>query len=270
MPITTVDGVIAGFRPPVPITKVATPTLVAGRPHSLLYLAGAPSAAATATGSVGVNGAALTSLVGQIDFINPPTGSNSYLAKFSGQATIAGNLLLCDRLWHAGVQHATSNATGTFSSAAFPARDQNGLTDGVGILLGVEILLATGSGTPTIQVEYTNPSGTANRIGFNTYATVASSAQGAFYPIGWQLGDNGVKSVQSIRLSATWTQGELRLVAYRILAQIELSGAFVPGAIDALTGGFPRLYDNTVPFLIFIPSTTTASNINGQVIYAQG
>lgn len=268
--ITDVDGVIAGFRPPIPITKAATPTLVAGRPHSLLYLAGAPSAASIATGSIGVNGTALTSLPGQIGFDNPTGSSFTYLARFDGQATIAGNLLLCDRLWHAGVQHITNTNTGTFSSVTFPSRDSSGSGDGDGILLGVEVLLATGAGTPTIQVEYTNPSGTANRIGTNTYATVASSVQGAFYPIGRQVGDNGVKSVQSIRLSATWTQGALLLVAYRILAVLPLSAPFVGNTIDALTGGLPRLHNNTVPFLIFIPSTTTASNINGQVIYTQG
>ena len=45
MPITTLDGVIAGMRPPATIVKAATPTMAAGRPHSLFYLAGMPGAA---------------------------------------------------------------------------------------------------------------------------------------------------------------------------------------------------------------------------------
>jgi hypothetical protein len=32
----------------------------------------------------------------------------------------------------------------------------------------------------------------------------------------------------------------------------------------------PRLYDNTVPFLVFLPSTTTAPTISGQLIVTQG
>ncbi len=54
------------------------------------------------------------------------------------------------------------------------------------------------------------------------------------------------------------------------MARIELSTALVPMAVDALTGGFVRMYNDTVPFVIFIPNTTTTSNINGQVIWTQG
>jgi hypothetical protein len=57
---------------------------------------------------------------------------------------------------------------------------------------------------------------------------------------------------------------------YRVLATLELTGAFVPNAVDAITGGFPQLYNGSVPFLIFIPSTTTTSNISGSVTYTQG
>ena len=58
--------------------------------------------------------------------------------------------------------------------------------------------------------------------------------------------------------------------AYRVLARLDLTSALNPGVLDAVTGGMPQLYNNTVPFLIFIPSTTTASNISGNLIYAQG
>jgi len=272
MPITTVDEVIAGQLPTTYFTKVATPTLVAGRPHSLFYLAGNPGANnLTTTGTVSTTGTAITSITGQIPFSNPPTGQFTYLSRFGANATIGGTLLLCDRLWHGGISdNLTVTTTGTVSSVAFPPRDVNGSSNGVGVLLGVEVYIATGAGTPSIQVEYTNSSGTANRYGVNTVATVASSARGAFHPISLQAGDVGVRSVQSVKLSATWTQGDIRLVAYRVLASVDLLAPFLPNSIDALTGGFPRLYDNTTPFLIFIPSTTTASVIGGTLNYATG
>lgn len=59
-------------------------------------------------------------------------------------------------------------------------------------------------------------------------------------------------------------------MAYRELARLELTAANVPAAIDAVTSGFPRLFNDTVPFLIFVPSTTTASNISGQMVITQG
>jgi hypothetical protein len=51
---------------------------------------------------------------------------------------------------------------------------------------------------------------------------------------------------------------------------LELTAPNVPNAIDALTAGFANLFDNSVPFLVFIPNTTTTSNISGQVIWSQG
>jgi len=140
----------------------------------------------------------------------------------------------------------------------------------VGVILGVEISGATGAGTPTITVAYTNSANTASRSGVNSVATVASSAVGTFYPIGLQAGDVGVRSVQTLTLSATWTSGTMHLVAYRVLATLELPAAGVPNAVDALTSGMPRLYDTSVPFLIFIPQTTTTTLLSGSVVYTQG
>ena len=101
-------------------------------------------------------------------------------------------------------------------------------------------------------------------------ATVASSAVGTFYPISLAAGDTGVRSVQTLTLSATWTSGTMHLVAYRVVAILPLSAAGVPNGLDAFTSGMPRLYDNTVLFPIFIPQTTTTTQISGGVICTQG
>jgi hypothetical protein len=71
-------------------------------------------------------------------------------------------------------------------------------------------------------------------------------------------------------LSATWTSGTIHVVLYRVIARLEVTAANTPNAIDALTSGFVRLYDNSVPFIVFIPSTTTTSYISWQLIYTQG
>lgn len=337
MAITTLDGAIAGMQYPKDFSKAVTGTLVAGRLHSLFYLAGRPGPAAAPT--PGIKGARLTSYAGQIPFANPLSG-NSYLARLQGQATIAGSLLLCDRLWHnsglnvtttPGAQiignpvvsssvanptvitctgnvpfangdvvkivghtgstpaidgeYTISNVSGaTFTipvnvsvggsggsvGIPLPARDANGTTVGKEVYLGVEVSANVGSGTPTLTVIYTNTDGVAGRSGTNILATAASPIAGAFYDIRLQGGDVGVQLIQSLALSATWTSGTIHLVAYRILARLELTAANIPNAIDALTSGFPRIYDNTVPFLLFLPSTTTSSNISGHMIVSQG
>jgi len=266
MAITTLDGALAGMKPPSYFSKAVTGTMVAGRPFSPFYLAGVPGGAAAPT--PGLSGAALTSYAGQIPI--PAASNNTHLARFSGVSSAqAGMLLLCDRLWHNSGFTITSTGAQTVNSVAWPARDANGSTNGVGVLLGVEISGATGAGTPTITVSYTDQDNNAGATGTNTVATVATSAAGTFYPIGLATGDTGVRSVQTLTLSATWTSGTMHLVAYRVLATLELGAAGLPNAIDALTSGMPRLYDTSVPFLIFIPTTTT-TQLSGSVVYTQG
>jgi hypothetical protein len=267
MAITTLDGAIAGFQPPRSFYKAITPTMVAGRPQSLWGLAGNPGAGAF-NGTL--DGTTLVAPVnGQLPFTDPVSG-NSYLARFIAQATVAGTFILCDRLWHNGGFTITSTSAQSITSPTWPARDAAGATNGDGVLLGMEISAATGSGSPTITASYTNQAGTASRSATNVIATAASSAAGAFYPIGLQAGDTGVRSVQSITLSATWTSGTMNLVAYREIARVESILAQTANAIDILTSGMPRIYDDSVLFLIFIPTTTTASVIQGQYAVTQG
>lgn len=267
MAITTLDGALAGMKPASFYSKAVSGTLVAARPFTPFYTAGVPGAATAP--SPGLAGAALTTYAGQIPV--PAASNNTYLARFSGVSSAqAGVLLLCDRLWHNSGFTITSTGAQTINSVAWPARDMNGSTNGVGVILGVEVSGATGAGTPTITVSYTNDANTSGRTGTNSVATVASSAVGSFYPIGLQAGDTGVRSVQTLTLSATWTSGTMHLVAYRVLASLELGAAGLPNAIDALTSGMPRCYDNTVPFLVYIPQTTTTTQLTGTAVFTQG
>ncbi len=222
------------------------------------------------TGTPGITGVNLTTFSGQIPFTNPVSG-NTYLARFQGQATVAGTLLLCDRLWHNSGISPTKITEQLFnSSAQILARDSNGEIAGVGVYAGVEVSGTLGAGTPTLTLKYTNQSGVADKTATNVVAVVASSIAGTFYPIGLADGDTGIQKAQSITLSATATSGTMRVILYRILARLELTASNIPNAIDALTSGFTRLYNNSVPFLIFIPGATTTSNITGHVIWTQG
>lgn len=267
MPITTLDGAVAGARPPIQFVKGPTGTMVAGRPHSLFQAAGTPGAAAASV--AGVNGEALTGYPGQLPFLNPVSGE-TYLSKLTASATVAGLLLLCDRLWHNSGLSVTATTSQPIVTPAFPSRDADGFAAGSQVQLGLEVTGTLGAGTPTITVGYTNSTGVAGRSGVNIDPVVAASIAGSFYRIGLQAGDVGVRSVESLQLSATMTSGSVSLVAYRVLAAIPLPGALVPSSIDALTGNFPKLYNNSVPFLVFVPAAATTSIITGELGYAQG
>lgn len=276
MAITTLDGAIAGFRPPMQFSKSVTATLVAGRPASLWSLGGNPGAGGFDTTLNGVTLSSTSALVsGQIPHYDPVSG-NAYLARLQASATQAGTLLLLDRIWHNGGYTITITTAQNSTTPTWPSRcptsgtDDTPSTNGHAVLLALEVSAATSTGTPTITISYTNQAGTAGRTATNIIATLASSAIGATYFIGLQAGDTGVRSVQSLTLSATWTSGTINLVAYRMLASLELPGAFIPAAQDLITGGMPRIYNGTVPWLVFVPNTTTASTIQGIYMETQG
>ena len=270
MAITTIDGAIAGFQAPRFFTKALSGTLVAGRPYSYWGTAGAPGAGSY---DATLNGANLSStsaqVAGQIYHADPGSG-NAYLARLAAQSNQAGMLLLCDRLWSNGGYTITSTSAQNSTTPTFPARDANGATSGAGVYIGLEVSAATGAGTPTLTMAYTNSGGTASRSTTNVDATVATSAAGTFYRLGLQAGDVGVQSVQSLTLSATWTSGTINLVAYRIIAALELCSDQTSGAIDLLTSGMPQIYNGTVPFLIFVPSATTTNSLWGTYTETQG
>lgn len=268
MAITTLDGAIAGMQWPRFFAKAVTPTLVTGRQWSLWGLGGNPGAGSFDNT---LNGVTLSStsaqVTGQIPFTDPVSGS-TYLARLSASATQAGTLILADRIWHNGGYTITSTSAQNSTTPTWPSRDANGSTNGDGILLAVEISSAAGAATPTITVTYTNSGGTGSRTA--TAAGASGAAAGSFFTLGLQAGDIGVRSVQSLALNTSWLSGTMNLVAYRPLASVELSAAFIPAAIDSLTSGFPKLYNGSVPFFIFVPNTTTATNVSGSVVWTQG
>lgn len=267
MAITTLDGIISGAKYPRRFLKALGGTMVAARPISYWGVGGNPG---PGSWDSTLNGVSLTApIAGQIPFDNPVSG-NTYLARLQAQATIAGQLLLCDRLWHNGGITITSTSPQAIASPAWPSRDANGLTAGTGVFIGVEVSAGAGAGTPTLTLDYTNSDGVAGRTGTNVIPTAASPNANTFYEIGVQAGDVGVRSVQNFTLSASWSSGTINLVAYRVLAAMELQLAQTSNAIDAITGGFPRLFDGTVPFFLFVPSTTTTTGISGTLNFAQG
>ena len=266
MAITTLDGAIAGQRPPDNFLKNGVATVV-GRLYSPFYVAGLPGAAVAP--SPGVAGAALTSYSGQLPFTNPGAG-NTHLMRFVGDCNVAGSLLLCDRLWHNSGLSATLTTAQTVNSVAWPARDRDGSTNGVGVQVGFEVSTVMGAGTPTFTMNYTNAAGTAGRS-ITTGTQAGTMAVGSFIPIPLAAGDTGVRSIQAgWQLSASMTSGAYHLVAYRVLARVPVVAGGISGAVDFLTGGAVRMYNDTVPFLLWSPATTTAPIIHGSFQVTQG
>lgn len=252
MAINSVSGAVAGQLAPVFFQK-ATNFGSSVVPCSSMYLGSIPAAGSAPT--PGIAGVALTSYAGQLGWTNPSGASLSYVSRLDcvGHSTPI-NLYLVDRLWHNSGIDVTSTGAQTINSATWPARDRNGSTNGDGVMIGVEVSTNMGAGTPTFTMVYTNSAGTGSQS-ITTSAMATTMQKSSFIPIPLVAGDIGVRSIQTWTQSATMTSGVYHLVAYRILAQVE-SIYYNPVSIDALSGGFTRCYDNTVPFLISYSGAT--------------
>ncbi len=275
MAIATLDAAGAGTRPPVPWQKATAQTAVAGRPLSLWGVAGNPGAGAW---NATLNGVTVSGpIAGALQRDNPASGAAYVFSQEAGCIGQNGMLYLCDRLWHNGGYTVTSTAAQNSTTPTWPSRCPTSFTDdtpattGRGVLLGLEVETAVGAGTPTLTVSYTNEAGTAGRTATNVQPVVASSAAQSFYQIGLQAGDAGVRSVQSLTLSATMTSGgPIHLVAYRILQAMTCIADGSPTSKDWFTGGGPRVYDGAALFFIFVPRTTTAPQLGGLYVETHG
>jgi hypothetical protein len=193
------------------------------------------------------------------------------LSQFWGVSSAnGGSIILADRLWHNSGIVVTTTTAQTINSVAWPARDKNGATLGEGVYIGLEVSTATGAGASVISISYTNSAGTAGRTGTAIPLYAATSVAGSFYIFGLQAGDTGVRSVQTYTSTVSMTSGVVHLVAFRYLSVLPLVAAAVPSISDAVTGGLPREYDTTVPFLLYQPQATTTTQLTGGVIHTQG
>lgn len=265
MAIIDQNGILAGALPPYSLNKNG-PATVVGRFMSLFYSAGMPGAAVAPT--PGISGAALTTYAGQIPFTNPASGETR-LTLAACAANVAGTLFIFDRLWHNSGISATLTTAQTINSVAWPARDRNGSTNGDGIQMALEVSGVMGAGTPTCTLSYTDSAGNAGNTSVSPALPSAMTA-GSMILLPLAAGDVGVRSVQTLQWSATMISGTIHLVAVRQLAMIPVLAGGLMGALNALQMGFPKLYDNTVPFLVWLPATTTAPTIFGMIGESQG
>jgi len=271
MAITTLDGAIAGFQAPRPIIKTGITMSAVGamRGYTPWYAAGNPGAS-TAT-AIGINGEAVTpalgSTGGRIPRANPGTG-NAHLGRLAISASTAGTLWLIDRVWQNSGLVTTSTTAQAITPATLPARDAGGATSGASIMAAVEWSATGGAGTPTVTLTYTDQDGNTGATG--TLTGVASPPVGTFEIFKLADGDTGIRAPTSFIQSATRTSGTMHLVLFRVLAQVEVTAANIGNAVDALTSGLPRIYDDSVLQLVWFPSATTAVNLFGQYIETQG
>jgi hypothetical protein len=268
--ISTLDQLVAGLLAPVDVLKTTSTGEAVGELWSPFYTAGWPGAAAAP--SPGVNGAALTTYAGQLDFPAAVAGQSTYLAGADAcQAGSVGEVWICDRLWHNSGLTVTTTGAQAITTPIFPARDSSGSTAGIGLRLGIEVTTATtNAGAVTnMTASYTDEAGnTGNTATVTSFP--ATAVAGHFSVFNLAAGDRGFRALASATLGTSLVTGAVSLVAFRVLAKIPVPTANIATRLDAIQLGMPRLWDNTVPFLLYRLTGTSIGTVDATLTYAQG
>lgn len=187
-----------------------------------------------------------------------PDSAKNYLGRVvffnSGSFGIG---VINDRLWHNGGFTITSTGSQTVNSPTWPARDQSGSSDGLGVQVALTVSSAVGAASPNVTLTYTNSDGVGSRTSVIAGASSAGNNSMWLFPL--QEDDKGVRSIQSLQLSASWVSGTINLCAFRRLAQVEVSSGGYANELDLIGGGMPQLYNGTVPFLMFESSSSNST-----------
>lgn len=182
-----------------------------------------------------------------------------------------GNVCVVDRLLDYYIDTLTSTSAQSMTNTL--TLPEPYLSNPTGVMMFLEVTANIGAGTPNITITYTNQAGTGGQVAtVNTMLTapvlgrVVAPVTGFFIPLA--SGDTGVKSVQSIQLSATWTSGTACLVLCKPMCYIpQATTAYVERDLVLQTPKMPALRDNSaLQFLVSCNVTTAATNfIAGEV-----
>lgn len=267
MAFTSYDSIIAalaaGNNEEASFYKNSIST-TAGRWYSLWKSGGYPSAAATpATGSGEVPTA---STAGALRFTNPSGSNVKCGVRFGGGGPTAGMLMVYDRLVQTSGLSGTSTSAQTVNTTALTRH-----TDGLGVLCAIEVYSALGSTSVTATITYTDQDGNTGNTG--TITIPASALAGEFIiPMTFASGDKGVKSVQSVQLSAsTGTVGDFGITLYYPIAMIPYNANdYVERDLVLQLASLPRLTSNTCLALAAFATTTSLGNQFGVFSMAEG
>ena len=186
-------------------------------------------------------------------------------------------LMLVDLLGFYNITTVTTTGAQTLNNTVTLPR----YTDGAGVQAFVTPSTVMGAATPTITLNYTNSAGVAGRatpatlpIG-NTAAAVTSivysgtgsGKYGPFIPLA--AGDAGIRSVQSINLSASYLSGVLNLVLCKPLLTLPITTLGVTAERDLVNqfSSMPKVYDGAcLNFLMLAGAATpVASPLSGHL-----
>lgn len=263
--ITTWDGVLnarANGKANDFLGYKASQTTVAASWSSFFRSGGVPSAGAYTNipGGAAHNRAS----AGAFPLINPTSPDKKYLLVPGGNHITGTNIvMLIDLLVAAGNINANLTGAQTVNTVALTR-----YTDGLGVMMILEVTTALGATASNITIAYTDESGNASTtaaIAMTTSCIVyrlQPVAGGAMIPLA--NGDFGVRSVQTVTFSAAMLAGVVAILLYKPLWLFPTLGAtyWVEPSTPQMLSGFTELVTEAggnVGCLTFVVLASTTS-----------
>lgn len=249
----------------VPRVAGATATApVAGRGCSLWTYDGMPASGAVPTTAAIPD----RTTTGAIPFTAPGGGRDKHLISASVTPLTAGVYLLYDRLMHRGGLDATVTIAQTVQGAHPGTPQITRSTGGEGNIAWYEIYTsALGTTGTTLTMNYTDQDGNSASSTINIGATGFREVTRA-QRIPLAAGDTGIRSIQSVQLSAsTGTGANFGITLAQPLAWIPVGVGGTMGWRDYTTGlpGIPTIHPDACLALMFIPAAATAPEVWGSL-----
>lgn len=188
-------------------------------------------------GAPGLNGAnfdcstAAGATVAGSHLLQSPASGNLYLTQVTIAGSVAETIQLIDLIWYNTGLAATTTTIQAVTTAAFPARDINGSTNGEGIEFALYAVAALGNAAAVANttINYTDESGNTGSVG--TFSALvgwqapATPLIGTFMPFQLAAGDRGVRALDNaagggITLGTSYVSGTMSAIAYRPLVTI--------------------------------------------------
>lgn len=219
--------------------------------------AGYPTAGVSPGSAAGV--ACTSSTTGAFPYLRNPSGGGNkrYLLSVGMAPGNGAVMMIIDRLVHTSSLSGTVTTAQTVNSTALTR-----YTTGDGVMVALVCWTPTGTTASNVTVSYTNQANTSGRTTISQAAWTAGFGQGsALAPVAGQMqilplaaGDTGVRSVQSVTLSAsTLTAGDFGIILFKPLTIINMENAnYQEKDFVINTNSLPELQDSACLSMVWI------------------
>lgn len=239
----------------------------AGTWHSLWDSVGTPGAGSNPSATPGDQH---DDTSGSINFPDQATDTK-HIVSVAAMCSIAGTLMIYDRLCSVSGISLASTGNKTVNSAALPRYSG---TDASSVQVWLEVTTATTTTAPVVSLNsYTNEAGTTGRSGgTRTFPAAATVIRAMIGPMPLQAGDKGVRSVEvGLNVGTAAAAGVCNVVLLRPLAYVPVpSNVLVERDFVLQAPSLPRIYDGASLGLAVQLNTTGTPSVQGKISVAYG